>query len=309
MIASASTKRRYGNRWTPKRLLGFALLFNILAGASTAHAKNFVRYHQRCLVVQEYMMHGDTSKALALLNELEERYGLMPTETFARALCQVALGDTAAARLSYLKSIEQHAPFGWLFFSAPVFRSAADSLWYESVIADCTLLRRSLPQYADGPNEGMPTPVTRLNRRHQFIIDSLGYFDPAEKPEAQQVYDAIIIEHDLTFDSLLTGKLKVPSIAIYGVNEEFETFLLHVSAPLKVREHRTVRRWLERGMIYPCTYAVCFDDLANEEHRPIPYGIFSGLRPEEREPGHEERRAAIGMGDELLEKLRFHRGG
>lgn len=286
-----------------------SLLLLFLAFYTQAQGKNYIRYHQLSLVVQEYMLHCDHTKALALLAELEKRYGLMPTETFARASCQVAIGDTAAARKSYMRSLEQRAPLGWLFISPPQHGTGADSLWYASVVKEGVIFWHSRPQYADGPNPGIPTSVSRLNARHQFLIDSLGVFDPITRPEAQRSYNAIVEEYDLKLDSMLNGKLPVPSIANLGVNEEFDTFLLHASARLTYSKHKTIRRWLRQGWIYPCTYAVCFDDLANEENRPIPYGIFSGLRPEEREPGHEERRAAIGMGDERLEKLRFHRGG
>lgn len=285
------------------------IAFLLLGTADHCHGRNFIRYHQKSLIVQAYMLAGDHAKALVLLRELERRYGLMPTETFARALCLGALGDTATARQAYLRSIEQRASLGWVYAWPPWLRSVQDTLWYNSVIAECEAAWSSRPQYADGPNPGIPTPTSSLNARHQFVIDSLGFYDPLERPEAQQIYDRLIQQHDLKLDSMLHGLLPVPSIADYGINQEFEMFLLHTSASLKYKEHRIIKRWLEQGLIYPCTYAVCFDDLANEENRPIPYGIFDGLRPEEREPGHEERRAAIGMGDEQLEKLRFRRGG
>ncbi|MBP6573919.1 MAG: hypothetical protein KA230_05685 [Flavobacteriales bacterium] len=274
-----------------------------------AGAKNYIRYHQRSLVVQEQMLKGEHNKALELLHELEKRYGLMPTETFARALCQVAIGDTASARVSYLKSIEQRASLGWLFISTPQYSTAADSLWYENVVAECEALWLSFPQFVDGPNPGMPTLVSHLNARHQFVIDSLGWFDPATQPEAQFAYDAVVEQHDLLLDSIISGKLPVPSIATYGVNLEFETFVIHCSSKLTKKKQKHFKRWLKQGLIYPRVYATCFDDLANEEGRPIPYGIFNGLRPEELVPGHEKRRAAIGMGGDHMDKLRFHWGG
>jgi hypothetical protein len=107
---------------------------------------------------------------------------------------------------------------------------------------------------------------------------------------------------------MLKGLLPVPSFEVYGMNSEFETFLLHTSVELKLRSHRTIRRWLIDGLIYPRTYAICFDDQALEENRPFPYGFFMGLKPEELAPGHQQRRAAIGMGDEALERRRFHLG-
>jgi hypothetical protein len=255
------------------------------------------------------MLAGNQARALVVLRKLERRYGLMPTETFARAICLGAIGDTAAARQAYLKSIEQRASLGWVYMSPPWLRTMQDTLWYDSIIAECAAVWSSRPQYADGPNRGIPTPTSALTTRHQFVCDSLGFYDPLERPEAKRIYDALVKQHDDKLDSMLNGLLPVPSIAEYGTNSEFEIFLLHTSASLKHKEHGTIKGWLEQGLIYPCTYAVCFDDLANEENRPKPYGIFDGLRPEQRAPGHEKRRAAIGMGDEQLEKLRFHRGG
>ena len=302
------------DRALPNRVLGrnmhraWILLLVLVCGVN-AHAQNYIRYHQRSLLVQQHMLKDEYDKALTLLSTLHERYGLMPTETFARALCEVAVGDTAAARKSYLKSIEQRAPIAWLFISPPAFRSSSDSIWYTRVVTECETFWRSHPHYADGPNPGMPTLVTALNTRHQFVIDSLGWYDPKAQPDAQRAYDAVVRQHDFLLDSILAGTLPVPSIAIVGVNEEFETFVLHCTSRLTNREQRTFKRWLRQGLIFPRLYAVCFDDLANEEGRPIPYGIFSGLRPDEYEPGSEKRRAAIGMGDERLEKLRFHWGG
>lgn len=302
------------DRALPNRVLGrnmhraWILLLAVVCSVN-ARAQNYIRYHQRSLLVQEHMLKNEHKEALALLSALEQRYGLMPTETFAQALCEVAIGDTTTARKSYLKSVEQRAPIAWLFISPPAFRSSADSMWYARVVAECERLWQFQPHYADGPNPGMPTLVTALNKRHQFVIDSLGWYDPKAQPDAQQAYDAVVRQHDLLLDSILKGALPVPSIATFGVNEEFETFVLHCSSRHTNSEQGSFKRWLRQGLIFPRLYAICFDDLANEEGRPIPYGIFSGLKPDEYEPGSEKRRAAIGMGDERLEKLRFHWGG
>lgn len=288
---------------------GFVLVLISLVLHSHADAKSYIRYHQRSLVAQEYMLQGEHTKALALLDELEKRYGLMPTETFSRALCQVAIGDTAAARKSYMKSLEQRASLGWFYTSPPEYRSTADSFWYASVVKDAETFWNSRPQYADGPNPGMPTVVTRANLRHQFVLDSLGWFDPATQPEAQRAYDAVVEQHDRLLDSIITGEVPVPSIATYGVNGEFETLVFHCSSNLTNSKRRHFKRWLKQGLIYPRVYAICFDDLANETGKPIPYGVFNGLRPEELAPGYAKRRAAIGMGDDRMDKLRFHWGG
>lgn len=277
----------------------------LIASHARTLAKNHIRYHQRSLMAQEHMMRGEYEHALHVLTKLERTFGLMPTETFARALCQVALRDTAAARQSYLQSITQGASLGWLYFSQPLLTDLGDSLWYQQVIAACEAKWAEMPHYADGPNEGLPTPTSALNRRHQLLLDSMGAL---EEEEGRRLYQHMVAMHDRTLDSMLTGLLPVPSIARYGMNSEFETFLLHTSASLKMKEHRTIKRWLKDGLIYPRTYAICFDDLALEENRPFPYGFFMGLRPEELAPGHERRRAAIGMGDEAMERRRFHLG-
>jgi hypothetical protein len=268
-------------------------------------AKNFIRYHQRSLLVQEHMVRGEYEQAIHLLTKLERTYGLMPTETFARALCQVALRDTAAARQSYLQSITQGASLGWLYFSQPLLNDRNDTLWYQQIIAACEVQWSELPRYADGPNEGMPTPTSTLNQRHQFLLDSMGLFD--SDPE-HELYQKLIDRNNRMLDSMINGQLPVPTIARYGMNSEFETFLLHTSTSLKVSEHRTIKGWLKEGLIYPRTYAICFDDLALEENRPFPYGFFIGLRPEELAPGHQRRCAAIGMGDDAMERRRFHFG-
>ncbi|MBL7985625.1 MAG: hypothetical protein JNM91_11530 [Flavobacteriales bacterium] len=266
-------------------------------------ARNHIRYHQRSLLVQEFMFNGEHEQALRQLAKLERRYGLMPTETFARAMCQLALKDTAAARQSYVLSIAQGASLGWLYFSKPMLSSRNDSLWYQRVITACEAEWSRLPHYVDGPNEGLPTPTSALNRRHQFLLDSIGEMD---REDEKRLYEHMIALHDRMLDSMLKGLIAVPSIARYGMNSEFETFLLHTSASHKVSAHRKIKQWLKDGLIYPRTYAICFDDLALEENRPFPFGFFMGLKPGDLAPGHQRRRATIGMGDEAQERRRFH---
>ena len=276
----------------------------VASTSNDARTKNYIRYHQESLEVQKLMLRGAYNDALALLVKLEQKYDMMPTETFARAECLVALRDTAAARQSYIQSIKQGASLHWIYFY-PLLSDRSDSLWYQTVVTACEVEWAKMPHYADGPNDGLATPISDLNKRHQFLLDSIGTFDGENDA---RIYQAMIARHDQVLDSMLKGLIPVPSIRIYGMNSEFETFLLHTSAELKHRSHSTVRRWLMDGLIYPRTYAICFDDLALEENRPFPYGFFMELKPEELAPGHQRRRAAIGMGDETLEKRRFHLG-
>lgn len=275
-----------------------------------ASAKNYIHYHQQSLVVQEYIAQHEPAKALALLDKLEKRYGLMPTETFARALCQVAVGDTAAARLSYLESFRQRASLGWIWISPPPFRSVEDSLWYNRVTIECVAFWESRPEYVDGPNSGAPTVVTWANKRHQFLIDSLhAIYGDDWNAEANHAYDQLIEKHDLLLDSIISGKVPVPSIAMVGVNEEFGTLVIHCSPDYSCSKEKYFKRWLKQGLIYPRVYATPSDRRALLDGKPFPYGIYDELKPEDLLPGHEKRRAAIGMGDNRLERIRFHMGG
>lgn len=267
-----------------------------------AFTQNYIHYHQRSLVVQEHIARGEHEQALALLNTLERDYRMMPTETFARAVCLASVGDTAAARRAYLRTIEQRAPFIWMDLTKPRSASAQDSLWYAGVEKECIALWRTIPRYADGPIPGMPTPVTDLNTRHQQAYDH-----PVPEDHHKAYYAALIAEHDALFMRFVNGGLPVPSIADYGINEEFSTFVFHCSPELTTAHEKAFKNWLEAGLIYPILYATPFDDLANQRNEPFPYGIFNGLTSNDLLPGHEERRALIGMGDERLEGLRFNR--
>ncbi|MBX2971979.1 MAG: hypothetical protein KF797_02650 [Flavobacteriales bacterium] len=158
-----------------------------------------------------------------------------------------------------------------------------------------------MPRYADGPNPGIPTPTTELNTRHQHMYDHL-----VEESLREERYAALIAEHNALLLRSIAGELPVPSIAEYGINQEFATFVIHCSPELTTAHEKTFRRWLKAGLIYPVLYATPFDDRANARDELFPYGIFSGLRPDQMLPGHEKRRARIGMGDERLERLRFN---
>ena len=279
-----------------------------LACGGAAHSQNYIRYHQRSLQAQELIASNSNDRALVVLGRLEKKYGLMPTETFALALCQAATGDTTAARRSYLKCIEQRGHWYWLEVTPPPLRSAQDTGWYNSVLAESLALCQTIPRYVDGPNPGIPTVVSHLNIRHQYVLDSMAMLGADQQKSAQRIYDTLIIQHDLLLDSIINGRVPFPSIATYGINEEFETFLLHCSPQMKHRNEHLLKRWLEQGLIYPVTYAFCLDDQAFHKGEPFPYGCFSDLKPEQILPGYEKRRASIGMGDQQLENLRFHRG-
>ncbi len=66
---------------------------------------------------------------------------------------------------------------------------------------------------------------------------------------------------------------------------------------------------MKQGLIYPRVYANPSDRKALIGGKPFPYGIYNDLKPEELVPGYEKRRAAIGMGDDRLDQMRFHWGG
>ncbi len=91
------------------------------------------------------------------------------------------------------------------------------------------------------------------------------------------------------------------------MNIEFSTFVMPCDPELTTAHARDFKRRLKQGLIHPELDATPFDDLANERDRPVPYGIFSGLRPGQFLPGHEKRRRRIGMGDERMERLRYFR--
>lgn len=269
----------------------------------TSSAQNYIKYHQQSLVVQEHMAQDAYSDALLLLAKLEKSYRLMPTEIFAKARCLASLGDTSAARLAYLRSIEQRAPFIWMDLKKPKLASPQDSLWYAEVENECIALWRTIPQYADGPNPDMPTPTSALNRRHQEEV----YDNPRPEHEREAHYAALLADHDAMFLRFVNGELPVPSIAEYGVNTEFATFVIHCSPELTTAHERTLMRWLQAGLIYPVLYAAPFDNLALRNRQPYPFGIFTDLKPEKMLSGHAESRARIGMGDERMERMRFNR--
>lgn len=276
-----------------------------------ARAQNYIRYHQKSLVVQEHMAQGDTAEALALLAKLEKKYGLMPTETYARALCEMSIGDTVAARKFFLESFRQRAPIGWVF-TEPPFKDIGQLHWYRQLQDDCLAYWQSIPHYVDGPNEGTPTPATRANRRYQFILDSANTvrakepFTVEDSIGLEQAYTKVQELQTMTLDSIVTGKLPFPSIAELGYNMEFETLVIHADSGYTYAHRKVFLQLLKKGLIYPRTYAICFDRRRQLSGKPLAYGIFNCLRPDQLAPGYEKRRAAIGMGDDCLDGARFH---
>ncbi len=261
--------------------------------------KNYIPYHQQSLVVQQYMLDKDTSRALELLERIDKEYGLLPPETFAKALCLFTLGEKPEAEKAYLESLRQRVPIGWLYTAIPQFKTAMDSLWYDNLIVTCNTFWNSRPQYADGPNPGMPTVVTWANNAHQQLYES--------GSENDSLWAKVHRDHLALADSIAQGLIPVPSILAVGVSQEFDTFLLH-SCDFWLGKESLLRKWLEDGLIWPYEYAAPFDRCALDDGRPIPYGTYDNLKPGDLLPGHEERRAAIGMGDRKLERLRFHYG-
>ncbi len=276
-----------------------------------AHAQNYIRYHQQSLVVQQYMADRDTTAALALLAKLEKKYGLMPTETYARALCEFTTGDTASARRSFTASFRQHAP-AWWTFTDPPFKNVGYLYWYRQFADECLANSESQPQYVDGPNGTVPTVATRANQRFQFILDSTraavakGPLQPVDSLGLEQAYAKVVEYQTLTLDSILTGKLPFPSIAELGYNMEFETLVIHSDSGYTYAHRKVFLQLLEKGLIYPRTYAICFDRRRQQSGQPLEYGIFNCLQPDELALGYEKRRAAIGMGDDCLDGARFH---
>lgn len=259
------------------------------------------------------MLQGDTARALSLLDKLDKRYGLMPTETFARALCEAGMGDTAAARRSYMESFRQRAPLGWLWVTLPHFRSVDDSLWYEDVVDEGVALWKSRPAYVDGPNGAVPTPVTWVNNLFQQLSDSLeamkdDHPTDTERVETEKVWAEVIALHGSLLDSIIQGLVELPSIDKYGVNTEFGFFVVHTDGEYTYKHRKQFKRWLKKRLIYPRTYAICFDRRKLLQREPLPYGIYNDLKTEELAPGYKKRRAAIGMGDDRLDGARFHWG-
>jgi len=287
------------------------LLVFVGAVGLSAPAQNYIRYHQRSLVVQEHMAQRDTAAALALLAKLEKKYDLMPTETYARALCEFTMGDTVAARRSFTESFRQRAPAWWMFTDPP-FKNLGYLYWYKQFTDECMAEYESRPQYVDGPSGTVPTVATRANQRFQFILDSTravvakGPLPSADSLGLEQAYAKVVEYQTLTLDSILTGKLPFPSIAEVGVNTEFNTLVIHSDSAYTYNHRKVFKRWLKQGLIYPRDYAICFDRRRQLSGKPLEYGIFNCLKPDQLAPGYPKRRAAIGMGDDCLDGGRFH---
>lgn len=284
-----------------------AFLVLVIHGPVTA--RNYIRYHQRSLIVQEYIAAGQHGRALETLGRLERRYGLMPTETFALAICQKSTGDTAKARISYLKCLEQHGLLVWLYIKPPVLHDKSDSIWYASVVGQAEAFRRTHPEFIDGPSGSEPTVLTRINRVHQTFLDSVERLSDRSGPEngATVKYEAIRRGYDAILDSLITGKISLFTVSAYGVNSDLQTFLLHASPEFMDARRKHIYQWLRKGFIYPDDYAACVDGPAFRLQRPIIYKFYRSSGDVGVRPGYEQKRWRIGMGNDRLNALRFHR--
>ena len=272
-------------------------------------ACNYIRYHQRSLIVQECMANGQYEIALEALEKLERRYGLMPTEIFALAICQKATGDTAAARISYLKCLERHGLIVWLYIKPPVLHDNTDSIWYGSVVAQAETFRRNHPEFIDGPTGTEPTVLTRINRVHQQFLDSVRRIQHLRGSETSIAagYANIRLEYDAILDSIINGSIPLFTINEYGVNTELQTFLLHVSPEFMTKRRKHIYKWLKKGFIYPDDYAACVDGPAYRLQRPMIYNFYRTSDSTGVSPDFERKRWQIGMGSDRLNALRFLR--
>lgn len=289
------------------RTTSLALL--VLALPAQVSAKNYIRYHQRSLKVQEHIAAGEYERALVELDRLERRFGLMPTETFALALCQKAMGDTSASRRSYLNCLEQHGLLVWFYIKPPLLQNNADSNWYANVVNEAETFRQTHPEFIEGPTGTVPTVLTRINRVHQNFLDSVEHLsDPSGSDNGTTArYDAIRREYDGILDSMITGKTSLFTVRAYGVNTELQTFLLHVSPVFMIARRKHIYQWLKRGLIYPDDYAACVDGPAYRLQRPMIYKYYRSSGDAGVEPGYEQKRWEIGMGTDRLNALRFLR--
>lgn len=282
------------------------VLFILCLHAET-QSRNFIRYHQRSLFVQELISECQYTRALSELAKLNSRYGLMPTETFALALCQFETGDTTAAHRSYLRCLEQHGLIIWLLLKPPTLKNYTDSIWYSGVLKEAVAYRKEHPEFIDGPTGSVPTILTRINKLHQHLLDSIATTTNEGVLSEKEVYQIMQHTHDAFLDSLISGKMKRFSVAAYGVNTDLQTFLLHVSPEVMVRKRKHIYRWLKQGLIYPDDYAASVDGPAYRNQRPMKYKFYRTSDDQGVRPGFEKMRWKIGMGNDHLNALRFVR--
>lgn len=289
------------------RVILLALLVLVLH--AQVSAKNYIRYHQRSLMVQEQIAAGEYGRALVELDRLERRFGLMPTETFALALCQKATGDTSAARRSYLKCLEQQGLLVWLYIKPPALQNNVDSNWYASVVNQAEAFRQTHPEFIDGPTGTVPTVLTRINTVHQNFLDSVQRLSDRTGSETGVAgsYDAIRRRYDAILDSLITGKAPSFTVEAYGVNTELQTFLLHVSPEFMIARRKHIYKWLKKGLIYPDDYAACVDGPSYRLQKPMIYKFYRSTNDPSVSDDYELNRWKIGMGTDRLNALRFLR--
>ncbi len=272
---------------------------------------NYIRYNQRAIEVYGVRSAGDHRAPLDRLYRLEGKYRLLPPETYAIGHSLCVLGDTLTARKYFIRSALEGDP-PWMYLDRDSLLDHVDSVWYDELADKCLHLWRTHYPYIDGPNGTVHTPISRINQRHQFVIDSLsgihGGYGPelAAHPDAQLCYDHVRKMHDAVLDSMIHGELEVPSIARYGMNSEFDTFTYHVSPEFLHAKRRTFRKWLRKGWIFPRTYANCFDRSAGEKGVPVPFGVLLGMAPSEVESDFMKNRWRIGMGSDDIDRIRFN---
>jgi hypothetical protein len=260
-------------------------------------------------MIQDLIEDLQYQKAILELERLQNRFGLMPTETFALAYCQAATGDTSSASLSYIICLEQHGVLVWFYLKPPPLINASDSMWYNRVVHCAERYRMAHPEYIDGATGILPTVLTRINRVHQSYLDSI-----AEKASGDELttdsyneYDAIQRQHDAVLDSMIQGKMPVFSVGVYGVNTELQTFLLHVSPEFMTARGKHIYKWLRKGLIYPDDYAACVDGPAYRLQRPMIFKFYRSSDNTGVSADYERNRWKIGMGNDKLNGLRFLR--
>ncbi len=286
-------------------------LWGLLLTPQLAAGQNYIHYHQRALDVYTEMLDKDHGSAMQGLRDLEKRFALLPPETYALAFNACILGDTATAAQYFRKAAEQGSAH-WMWLDREELKPHIDTLWFDALEGRCSAIQKEYMYWADGPIPGKPVPTTGIGNRYQFVIDSLsriygGYSHELNgHPEAQLTMRNILQQHDLVLDSIIAGDIPIPCVQRYGMNSEFETFLFHVSPEHLYQRRKTLRKWLKRGLIFPRTYATCYDQLARMNGELHPYGVLLGFSSSELVRGYEEQRRSIGMGDDRLDSYRFH---
>jgi len=255
---------------------------------------------------------GDHHSTITAFTGLEGKFSLLPTEAYALGYSFCVVGDTVRAKRYFLMAAEKGTPAGLLEVDRDSLLRYVPAHWYASMNRDYVTWCLMLYPFVDGPNGTIPAPTTRINRVYQHVIDSLsgiygGYSTELRGHEAaQKRYTQVRKSHDAVMDSILAQQLPLPSISSYGMNGEFDIFLLHLTPEYLFSKRDTLLAWLEKGWIYPRTYAACFDQINLDRGAKVPYGALLGYPPEYLQEGYEGRRLEIGMGSDAIDCIRFH---